>query len=157
MDGLYGTEAGRKTLHEWLANFRRSESTGGVSDMTHIREFALHHTDLVLDLKTVLNQTTYNVTFSQGAYFGFEEEYSEITKGPVLKIYWDNDQPYVLHTQTGERIRMVTLHFQGNTKPYMFQLVRPQQAAYESELKKYLFRYKAQRGIAKVKGMLGLK
>jgi len=154
---LYATEKGHATLQDWLVEFRKNHSTGGISDMTLLRKFRAQYPEKVTDINQIHEGTDFDLSFELGSYIGYEEIKNPLINGKVTKkATWKDGKPYVFNHKADANIRMLTLHFQGYTKPLLFESVNPMGPDYAKNLSKYKLRFNIYRFIRKVKTKLKL-
>jgi len=149
---LYSTSIGRNTLNDWLLEFRKTQKYGGISDMILIRKFAEANPDKVADINFIYEGTDFDLSYRNGEYMGYEETQNPRNKiDKCKKISWLNNQPYANNLSTNQSVRMITLHFQGNTKPLIFDSAYPKGADFNSLVLKFKFIYNFQRFLRKIK------
>ena len=95
------------------ADFMRSHTAGGISDMTFFTEFRALNPAEVLDIAEPKEGVAYDITIDYTKHF-------EEANG-LKKIEMRGGQPYATARGTGQQVRMGTLHFQGASKAQMGQ------------------------------------
>jgi len=96
-----------------FADFSRTHTAGGISDMTFFTEFRALNPAEVLDIAEPKDGVAYDITIDYTKYF-------EDANG-LKKIEMRGGQPFATYRSTGQQVRMGTLHFQGASKAHMAQ------------------------------------
>lgn len=135
IDNIYSD----KKKVEWLKSIleRRQEEglPGGVSDMTMILSYAYYHSNKSVDLSRVHMLTVFDHNIQEADDF-------ELYKG-CKAIYFISGKYYFKDNLTGHLIEAGSMHFQGDAKVYMTEVVNvPEKDGI------YLFDYEKQKWIS---------
>lgn len=103
--------------------FRLSHQAGGISDMTFFTEFRASNPDLVLDISEPIESKMFDITITYT--HGVKAE------GGIKKLIWRENKPYA-ELLNGSEVEMRSLHFQGDSKLYMPQMVGNQPLSFQA-------------------------
>jgi hypothetical protein len=86
----------------------KNDGGGGVSDMTMFTLFRKKYPEKIVDISTIIENQTYDITIDY--HNGYEMEDS------FKKIYWQDNIPYCKVKNQDTLVKQNTLHFQGSSK-----------------------------------------
>jgi hypothetical protein len=120
-----------KNIRKYEENFVALGKEGGIGDMTHFGTYN-ESFKTVYDLSRFKNNSTYdlNMRDSKNSNHSFNLNEDEklgfkLNKSTGLKkISWSNGKPCGSLNETNKKIILKSLHFQGNTKPFMHLFYR---------------------------------
>ena len=97
-------------LSAWWGRFKADDRIGGICDMTL---FDLFFKDYPNNLGKLDKIGLIGFDSSISTFMDYEE------KNNIKNIYWKNKKPYFRHLISGELIRFVDIHYQGDSKKFI--------------------------------------
>ncbi|MEP0911419.1 hypothetical protein NDI45_10865 [Leptolyngbya sp. GB1-A1] len=91
--------------------FEKCNGYGGACDMTAFREYWFSERSSIGNTAITLDNSIYDHNINEPN--GFETQYG------IKKIYWISGVPFCQCVESGEKIQIKLLHFQGIAKPLM--------------------------------------
>lgn len=108
-------------LEEKFEYHRNNRKNGGICDMTLLYLWGKKEEVKIYNTAPKTKSGVFDHSLSVSSNYK-KEEYQFDTKFGIKHIEWENGIPYFVDAETGEKVKALTIHAQGSSKPYIWAI-----------------------------------